>query len=128
MQQKLAGGSSDSGACDDYRVDVAAGEFGTCKCGFKKAEHSTQAQKAAPSAPRQKRATIAAGAVMQQKLAGGSSGSGTCEEFRVDMVAGEFGMCVFGFKKAEHSAQPQTAAPSAPRQKQAATGLGRGKY
>jgi hypothetical protein len=128
QQQEPAGGSSDSSACEDYRVDLAAGEFGMCICGFERAEHSAQAQTAAQSAPRQKWATIAAGAAMQQEPAGGSSDSGACEDYRVDLAAGEFGMCICGFERAEHSAQAQTAAQSAQRQKRAATGLGRGKY
>ena len=27
--------------CDDYRIDMTASEFGLCKCGFKKALHSS---------------------------------------------------------------------------------------
>ena len=66
------------------------------------------------------------GAAMQQEQAG-SSDSGACSAFVMD-AKGAFGTCTCGFKKAKHSAEAQIAAPSAPRQKRAATGLGRGKY
>ena len=35
--------SSSGGACDNYRVDVAAARFGDCKCGFPKADHKNTA-------------------------------------------------------------------------------------
>ena len=42
-QKAKAGGDSEKssgGACDNYRVDMAAANFGDCKCGFPKAAHS----------------------------------------------------------------------------------------
>ena len=43
------GANGHAGACDDYKIDMTAATFGTCRCGRPKSEHK---QSAAPAAKR----------------------------------------------------------------------------
>ncbi|KAJ1455070.1 hypothetical protein M885DRAFT_521015 [Pelagophyceae sp. CCMP2097] len=45
-------------ACDGFRVNVRAVEFGMCHCGWKKKEHDADALKAAPEGPGRVRALL----------------------------------------------------------------------
>jgi hypothetical protein len=139
-QSDLASGdvSSDKAkrACEAYDVDLAATEYGMCKCGFKKSDHvQSAAFRAAPrplasayhpeSKPIEKKPVV----LVDQRSAslasvpsvaapeeehGEDDGKHPCDAFDVDLLAKEFGTCKCGFKKSAHSKSAQLAQPKKP--------------
>jgi len=119
-------------ACDAYEVNLAATEYGMCKCGFKKNEHvQSAAYRAAPRAlgavyhpevkvPEKKPISLVDTSSPMHPSAETQEDESTeskavpCDAFEVDLQAKEFGTCKCGFKKAQHSKSAQLAAPRRP--------------
>lgn len=83
--------------CDQYRVDIAAENFGDCKCGFGKDLHAATAFSGGFKVPTEKRnsADVRAGFVQKEYA--------QCEKYRVNLNSANFGECMCGAPKAEHS-------------------------
>ena len=91
-------------ACGHYRVNMQAENFGDCQCGWPKAAHSADAFKAREKTKPPERvgsAELRARMLQKDKCA--------CERYQVNMASANFGECMCGRPKADHT----TAALSA---------------
>mmetsp|Transcript_7352 Transcript_7352/g.9321 ORF Transcript_7352/g.9321 Transcript_7352/m.9321 type:complete len:233 (-) Transcript_7352:624-1322(-) len=91
-----------AGPCLNYRVDTAAEEFGTCKCGYKQADHKEKLENKASMALKS----------LKSKNASRNSrikGSKACDNYRVDTAAENFGDCLCGFPKGAHVEKGENA-------------------
>lgn len=93
------------GPCGKFRVDVAAKEFGSCKCGYKRAAHITVGKNNAEKALERLKSTSKLDEWRKQSIV-----DGPCQDFKTDTSAKEFGTCYCGYKKDEHKAKEQNAA------------------
>ncbi|KAH9256944.1 hypothetical protein BASA81_004765 [Batrachochytrium salamandrivorans] len=103
-------------ACEAFEVDLAAREFGTCKCGFKKQDH-IQGYRAGPRAitqpsafshdPTPRRASVGS----ETEDVSSSATVAACDAYVIDMSAQEFGTCKCGQKKTAHTKQAIFAKP-----------------
>eukprot|EP00516_Mucochytrium_quahogii_P004005 CAMPEP_0203761020 /NCGR_PEP_ID=MMETSP0098-20131031/14192_1 /ASSEMBLY_ACC=CAM_ASM_000208 /TAXON_ID=96639 /ORGANISM=" , Strain NY0313808BC1" /LENGTH=949 /DNA_ID=CAMNT_0050654823 /DNA_START=76 /DNA_END=2925 /DNA_ORIENTATION=- len=119
-------GSASKGACDDFRIDVTAEKFGTCKCGHPKADHSAAALSGS-AAPRRSSANsvksvnvsvpskpveaartspkhVASAPKPMQPPAVQIEETAACDDYHVDVTASKFGTCKYGVHKSKHSA------------------------
>ena len=90
--------------CSSYRVDMKATGFANCHCGWSKSAHSAEALDAKKTVAQKKirnEAELAKG-FMQKELA-------TCTRYEVNMTSENFGECLCGRAKAEHSAKAMAA-------------------
>eukprot|EP00924_Labyrinthula_sp_SR-Ha-C_P016843 snap_masked-scaffold_6-processed-gene-16.30-mRNA-1 protein AED:0.10 eAED:0.14 QI:0/-1/0/1/-1/1/1/0/241 len=83
-------------ACNKFRLDVSASEFGMCKCGYKRAEHEGEKENKAKAALDRLKASNA------DQMKDLIPTDGPCNNYRVDVSAAEFGTCHCGFKKEDH--------------------------
>ena len=102
------------GACDNYRIDLTAAEFGTCKCGFPKAAHKSgggaprskvkvpAAKAAEPPAEKSAADKVAAGKAAAEKAAASKAAA---DKAAADKAAAE--------KKAAEKAAAEKAAKAA---------------
>jgi len=91
--------------CSHYRVNMSAANFGDCKCGFGKDEHSAAAfSKAAKKELVKKGSAELRGEMVQKQYA-------DCPKYCVNLESGNFGECMCGRPKAEHS--PEALAKNA---------------
>ena len=127
-------------ACSAFQLDLTA-DFGTCKCGFKKAEHLSASTQCSPATPSKVR-SIARGMGSSEPRSAPTSKPGSlpenpkakipvcpkaqvegqtvpCAEFRVDVLAPVFGQCKCGFPKSLHetpsSSQPHKSYGKGPK-------------
>eukprot|EP00924_Labyrinthula_sp_SR-Ha-C_P016812 snap_masked-scaffold_6-processed-gene-15.61-mRNA-1 protein AED:0.36 eAED:0.36 QI:0/-1/0/1/-1/1/1/0/236 len=83
-------------ACNKFRLDVSASEFGMCKCGYKRAEHEGEKENKAKAALDRLKASNA------DQVKDVIATDGPCNNYRVNVSAAEFGTCHCGYKKEEH--------------------------
>uniref|UniRef100_A0A7S1AKE4 LIM zinc-binding domain-containing protein n=1 Tax=Noctiluca scintillans TaxID=2966 RepID=A0A7S1AKE4_NOCSC len=76
--------------CDEYRLDLLGENFGDCKCGFPKVEHSAEALS--------RKKTVLNKANQLAK-----SGSVPCSSYQVDLYGATDGDCKCGFPRSAHS-------------------------
>lgn len=76
--------------CDDYRLDLLGANFGDCKCGFPKNEHSAEALSRKKT-------------VLNKANQLARSGSVACSSYQVDLYGATDGDCKCGFPKSAHS-------------------------
>lgn len=110
--------SNEPRACEAFEVDLAAREFGTCKCGFKKQDH-IQGYRAGPRAiaqpsafshdPSPRRSSL--GSETEDSSAATTAAVAACDSYVIDMSAAEFGTCKCGQKKTSHTKQAIFAKP-----------------
>jgi len=97
-------------SCTKYEPDLTGGEFGMCKCGAKRADHTDAALAAdtgAKAAKQQNAAEVHAGFVKRVVA--------DCAKFELNMdPAAAFGTCVCGRPRGEHS-EAALAADKGPR-------------
>jgi len=87
-------------ACNEYHINMQAENFGDCICGRPKAEHADSAIKGdKPVTP-----TIVDSEQVRARFAHNNN-IASCKEYRVNMQAANFGECVCGRPKAEHTAE-----------------------
>lgn len=93
--------------CAVYRVNLQAENFGDCMCTFPKAEHSkeslTKALAGKKGTTRRNSGDVRAGFVQKQYC--------DCKRYRVNLASSNFGECMCGRPKAEHS--PEALAENA---------------
>lgn len=77
--------------CDDYRLDLLGENFGDCKCGFPKNEHSAEALSRKKT-------------VLNKANQLARSGSVACSSYQVDLYGATDGDCKCGFPKSAHVA------------------------
>jgi len=93
----------EQGACDHFKVNTSASEFGTCECGFKKADHgkpkvikkkpaAAPAAAPAPPPPPSVAAPPVAAPAAPAAPAAKAEPKRPCDDFRID-TGGEFGFC-----------------------------------
>merc|ERR1712039_629911 len=103
LRNKSAAGVNKDEACNDYQADVAAAEFGTCKCGHPKEAHIAKAEnKAATELERLKR-----------KSTTGARTAEPCNDYKADVNAATFGTCLCGHPKEAHGEKEMNHAESA---------------
>jgi hypothetical protein len=95
-------------ACDNYRVNMQAEEFGQCMCGWAKAAHT-------PEALAKKGKKEAMRKVGSQELRDKfvKKEKCSCERYEVNMQSANFGECVCGEAKSEHTAEALAAGEQA---------------
>jgi hypothetical protein len=98
-----------SDACLNFRVDVNAAKFGTCKCGRPQADHKAAGVNPADKAL-QSLKSKASSKQLGEEATTGASGGGACANFRVDVTAAKFGTCKCGHLQADHKAKEEDAA------------------
>lgn len=97
----------DDGPCNKFRVDTTANEFGMCKCGFTRNDHSSQAtNKAKQALDRLKSSNLD----KYKDIVTNLNDDGPCHNYRVDVSASEFGLCHCGHKKEDHTHKEENAA------------------
>ena len=91
--------------CMNYRVNMKAEEFGTCMCGWPKKDHTPEAL-AKKATEHKSPKKIVSDNVLRDRMMDSPlrSGKCACERYQVNMQAVEFGQCVCGEPKANHSA------------------------
>mmetsp|Transcript_14004 Transcript_14004/g.22688 ORF Transcript_14004/g.22688 Transcript_14004/m.22688 type:complete len:262 (+) Transcript_14004:347-1132(+) len=87
--------------CDNYRVDIDAPTFGTCKCGWPKMAHESKPEN---------KAAEALSKLHHDKTEVAPASGGPCMNFRLDVTASEFGMCKCGYRQSEHKAKADNPA------------------
>ena len=91
--------------CKQYRVNVAAENFGDCLCGFPKAEHKASAFEKNTAEPARASASNSADArekmMQKEKVA--------CKKYVVNMESANFGECICGAKRDDHTAEALAA-------------------
>ena len=91
--------------CKQYRVNVAAENFGDCLCGFPKAEHKASAFEKNTAEPARAKRVNSADArekmMQKEKVA--------CKKYVVNMESANFGECVCGAKRDDHTAEALAA-------------------
>mmetsp|Transcript_6643 Transcript_6643/g.8660 ORF Transcript_6643/g.8660 Transcript_6643/m.8660 type:complete len:250 (-) Transcript_6643:222-971(-) len=90
------------GPCNKYRVDTSAAEFGTCKCGYKQADHKAKVENKASLALKSLKSKNAPRNTR-------TKGSSPCNNYRVDVSAANFGDCLCGFPKDAHKEETENA-------------------
>ena len=88
--------------CSNYRLDMAAAQFGNCKCGFSKAAHglssgTVQQRKDTPP--------TLDGTSAEQTITSRGIATTPCNDFALDMKASTFGQCICGHVRAKHHAK-----------------------
>lgn len=93
--------------CNTYRLNLKSESFGDCQCGWSKASHSPAALLAGgagkPSAKRQASAKELPASFFEKAAA-------ECTRYEVNMKSANFGECVCGWPRAQHSAAALAAA------------------
>ena len=91
--------------CKQYRVNVAAENFGDCLCGFPKAEHKASAFEKNTAEPARAKRVNSADArekmMQKEKVA--------CKKYVVNMESANFGECICGAKRDDHTAEALAA-------------------
>jgi len=103
----------DHSPCSHYRINMSAANFGDCKCGFGKDEHQASAFAGGAKKDLQKQTSAGLRAGMLQKH------YADCAKYRVNLESCNFGECMCGKPKAEHS--PEALAKNAIAGQQAGT-------
>lgn len=91
--------------CMEYRVNMQAENFGDCKCGFAKDMHVKEAFAGGAKKKREERNSKDLRDEMNHKT------YADCAVYRVNLASGNFGECMCGRPKAEHS--PEALAKNA---------------
>jgi len=121
-------------ACGEYKVDLSAPVFNTCKCGVAKNLHnssalvpkttarpsftpkpafvptSSQPAKQSPPVSNQPTPTIKPQVVAKEEQA--TPKKSECTSFQIDVTAAKFGSCVCGLPKLAHSKEALNARPT----------------
>jgi len=98
--------------CGTYQLNLNAKNFGECACGWAKADHTADAFKPkAKMLPLTKRTSVELRATFVQKQHTG------CAKYQVNLQSANFGECICGIAKADHTPEALAVGGADARQK-----------